>query len=90
MIEHCGNEMEWFKPVKRLFSSNRDNTKQCFEEEGRLISLGKWSVWKMVRNGFFTYALKQHNTSSVIRTVHAVTFVLVGPKEHHFLQSTQT
>lgn len=61
-LEHCGNEREWFESVKRLFSSKQGSTKQYFEEEGRLFSLGKWSVWKMVRNGFFTYALRQHNT----------------------------
>lgn len=66
--------------MKRLFSSNHDNTKQYFEEEGRLISLGKWSMWKMVTNGFFTYALRQDNTCFVICTVRAVTLVLAGSK----------
>lgn len=80
MPEHCGNGREWFESVKRLFSSNHGNTKQYFEEEGRLISLGKWSMWKMVRNGFFTYALRQHNTYLVICTVRAVTLLLAGTK----------
>lgn len=53
--------MRWLESVNRLFSHNHGNTEQYSEEEGRLISLGKWSVWKMVRNGFFTYALSQHN-----------------------------
>lgn len=49
---------EWFEAVKRPFSSNHGNTKQHFEEEGRLVSLGKWSVWQMVKKWILYLCIK--------------------------------